>query len=206
VCFNSTCPLFNMVSKRIEPNLAPSPLFDYMSRALKNAYHPNDNPQGIITLGIAENTVMNADLATFLSTHMEIKSTMFGYGSVSPGPPSLKAGLVRMYNAEPFNSIVPVESDQIHLAGGCSALLDQIMWTLCDEGEGVLVGKPLYGGFISDMQLRAKLKPIAVSLKGVDPFSVEAVARYEQELIKARINGIKVRMLVLCTPHNPLGQ
>jgi aspartate/methionine/tyrosine aminotransferase len=96
--------------------------------------------------------------------------------------------------------------EDLHIAAGCSAILDQIFWTLCDEGEGVLVGKPMYGGFISDMEARAKLKPIKVSLKGVDPFSVEAVGRYEEELIKAKATGIKVRMLVLCTPHNPLGQ
>ena len=89
---------------------------------------------------------------------------------------------------------------------GCTVLLDNLFWSLCNEGDGVLLGKPLYGGFVGDMETRAKVKLVEVSLKDYDPFSKESVVRYEEELQKAEKEGVKVRALVLCTPHNPLGQ
>ena len=149
---------------------------------------------------------MYEELAKFLSAHMVVDVNSFGYGAIVPGPPSLLKGLVNLYNGKPFNSIVPVKPEHIYIQAGASAILDQIHWTLGDEGDGVLLGKPFYGGFINDMTGRSKLTPVIVSLKGLDPFSVEAVARYEEELIKSEKNGVKVRLLILCTPHNPLGQ
>ena len=40
----------------------------------------------------------------------------------------------------------------------------------------------------------------------MDQFSPEAVAKYETALIEAEKTGIRIRALVLCNPHNPLGQ
>jgi 1-aminocyclopropane-1-carboxylate synthase len=194
------------LSKRIEPNLVVLPIYEFFARALNDAYDETTNPNGIITLGIAENTLMTNELATFLSENLKITTNMFGYGSVMPGPIGMKSGLCELYNAAPFNPVVNVLPEHIYLSGGCSAVLDQLFWVLCDEGEGVLIGRPLYGGFINDMTARSKVTPVAVSLKGLDVFSVEAVGRYEDELIKAEKEGVKVRCLVLCTPHNPLGQ
>jgi bifunctional pyridoxal-dependent enzyme with beta-cystathionase and maltose regulon repressor activities len=82
-------------------------------------------------------------------------------------------------------------------------ILDNLFWCLCDSGDGVLIGRPLYG---YDMQARSKVKLVTVRLKNHDPFSKDAVCRYEDELLKAKKDSEKVWALVLCTPHNPLGQ
>lgn len=99
-----------------------------------------------------------------------------------------------------------VEKDHLYVTAGCTTLLDQIFWTLCDKGDGVLIGRPCYGGFVPDMSVRSGCTPIRISLKGIDPFSKGAVVRYEEELLEAQKRGVRVRVLVLCTPHNPLGQ
>jgi 1-aminocyclopropane-1-carboxylate synthase len=177
-----------------------------MRRALANQYCESDNPNGIISLGIAENTLMANELSEFLSKNMKITPQLFSYGGACPGLPSITTGLLKLYNSEPFCPLLPVKKQHLYVTAGCAALLDQLFWVLCNEGEGVLLGKPTYGGFAADMTARAKLRPIAVSLKGMDPFSVEAVDRYEEELLRSEQNGVKVRMLVLNTPHNPLGQ
>lgn len=181
-------------------------MFDFMSRAISKAYHPRTNPTGIISLGIAENTLMSHSLATFLSQNLRLSPELFSYGASSPGLASLYDGLGKLYNGEAFNPSVNVERDHLYVTSGCTTLLDQIFWTLCDKGDGVLVGRPCYGGFVPDMSIRSQCVPILVSLKGSDPFSVDAVARYEEELLEAKKRGIRVRVLVLCTPHNPLGQ
>ena len=122
------------------------------------------------------------------------------------GTTSLRSGLCKLYNSALFNPVLEVKPEHLYFTSGCTALLDQLFWTLCDEGDGVLIGMPMYGGFVSDMTTRAKCTLVAVSLKGYEVFSKDAVKRYEEEFLKAKEKGITVRVLVLCTPHNPLGQ
>ncbi|KAF0636544.1 hypothetical protein FPSE5266_08061 [Fusarium pseudograminearum] len=49
-------------------------------------------------------------------------------------------------------------------------------------------------------------KIIGVSFGDVDPFSIEAVELYEKTLTDAQDQGIRVKVLLLCNPHNPLGR
>ena len=39
----------------------------------------------------------------------------------------------------------------------------------------------------------------------VDPFSMDAISKYEEALIQAQKDGVLVKALFLCSPHNPLG-
>lgn len=51
-----------------------------------------------------------------------------------------------------------------------------------------------------------RVKFIYVRFNGVDQFSIEGVDKYEEALLEAQKAGIRVRGLLLCHPHNPLGQ
>jgi aspartate/methionine/tyrosine aminotransferase len=195
-----------MLSKRVQGTLKPSPLFEGFRRALSNAYDKKTNPNGIISLGIAENTLMYSDVANFLTGNLNVTENLFGYSSVAMGLPSLLDGLVDLFNSSTFSPVVPVKREHLYFSSGSSAVLDQCFYSLADAGDGVLIGKPMYGGFVHDLSLRAHLTLLPVSLKGFDPFGKEAVTRFEEEYIRSRERGINVRILVLCTPHNPLGQ
>ncbi len=46
---------------------------------------------------------------------------------------------------------------------------------------------------------------IGVSFGTVDAFAAEALEAYEKALLDARDRGVRVRALILCNPHNPLG-
>lgn len=50
-----------------------------------------------------------------------------------------------------------------------------------------------------------RVKVREVTFDSIDPFSLEAVSRYEGETERARAKGQKVSALLLCTPHNPTG-
>ena len=195
-----------MLSRRVQDTLVATPLMEAIGRALGNPYDPKTNEKGIISLGIAENEPMYPELAEFLEENMHITPNLLGYGGVIPGPPGLMNGLLGFINAPPFKPVRPVVDKHLYFTAGCTALLDQVFWTLCDEGEGILISMPMYGGFANDMQARGKCKLLQVNLKGYDVFSKDAIVRYEEELLAAEKKGIKTRVLVLCTPHNPLGQ
>ena len=49
------------------------------------------------------------------------------------------------------------------------------------------------------------MKAVTVSFESLDCFDVEAVARYEDALRESERQGVKIRGLIVCSPHNPLG-
>jgi aspartate/methionine/tyrosine aminotransferase len=149
---------------------------------------------------------MYPEVAKFLDKNMDITPNLLGYGTLVRGPPGLMDGLVTFINGRPFNPVTPVEEKHLYFTAGCTALLDQLFWTMCDEGDGVLISTPMYGGFVNEMHIRGKCTLLQVSLKGYDVFSKEALVRYEEKLLAAEELGVKTRVLVLCNPHNPLGQ
>lgn len=50
-----------------------------------------------------------------------------------------------------------------------------------------------------------RVKTVGVSFGSVDPFSLVAVEKYEEALLRSRREGVPVKALMLCSPHNPLG-
>lgn len=45
-----------------------------------------------------------------------------------------------------------------------------------------------------------------VSLRGLDPMGLEAVAKFEAAFNKARDEGKRIKAILLCSPNNPLGR
>lgn len=73
---------------------------------------------------------------------------MFTYGDSPSGSYHLRDSLATFFN-ERFSPITLVDRTQIIVTTGCSGVIDQLSCVLADEGEGILVQRPLYGGFIS---------------------------------------------------------
>ena len=47
---------------------------------------------------------------------------------------------------------------------------------------------------------------VYASFGEVDQFSLDAVGEYEKAILRATNDGIKIKALLLCNPHNPLGR
>lgn len=121
-----------------------------------------------------------------------------------------------------FNPFVPVTSEHVTFTAGVTGLNEMIAFNLTDEGEGILLGRPIYGSFYDDLitksryvqsqnpnrisanQSRCQL--VYASFGEIDQFGVNAVNKYEEAILKATRNGVKIRALLLCNPHNPLGK
>ena len=81
---------------------------------------------------------------------------------------------------------------------GVTATLDLIAYSIADENDAILIDRPLYTSFRNDVGTRAKVRLVPVCGNGVDPLSVEMVRRYEEEFVKQRERGVRVRGMVLC--------
>ncbi|OMP85363.1 1-aminocyclopropane-1-carboxylate synthase-like protein 1 [Diplodia seriata] len=127
------------------------------------------------------------------------------YGDGSHGSKRLRAAVAAFMNQH-FNPVLPIESKHVHVSPGVSNANEMLAYILGNEGDGFLLGRPYYGAFVGDFWARAKVKTIGVAFGSTDPFGLEAVAKYEEALLRSNSEGVPIKALILCTPHNPLGR
>lgn len=64
---------------------------------------------------------------------------------------------------------------------------------------------PIQGNFL-EANIISRVRPVLVSFDGADPMAAESMEAYERALLQAKQEGITIRALMLCNPHNPLGR
>ncbi|KAL7941309.1 pyridoxal phosphate-dependent transferase [Trichoderma barbatum] len=174
-------------------------------KVLLDLWDPDTNPSGIVSLGIAENTLMHDALSKHIHENLTLSNHAFTYGDGASGSNHLKKAMSRFLNKH-LNPLTPIVPAHISVTNGCSSVVEHLSWAFANPGEGFLLGQPYYGTFIEDLTARTGAKVVTVPFHGVDPLSENAVAKYEEALKAAEAKGTKVAGLVLCNPHNPLGR
>ncbi|KAF5554097.1 1-aminocyclopropane-1-carboxylate synthase [Fusarium phyllophilum] len=176
-----------------------------MLDVVNDLWHPETNPDGYISLGVAENTLMHKELIEHITKNFSLDSHALTAGDGFTGSHRLRSTLARFINHH-FSPIEDIIKDQVIVTSGVGQAIELSGFALCDKGDGVLLARPHYGNFPIDLGYRVEAKIISVSFGHVDPFSIETVAAYEKALEEAEQQGTRVRVFLLCNPHNPLGR
>ena len=71
--------------------------------------------------------------------------------------------------------------------------------------DAFLLARPYYHAFKPDFSIRGSVKLVEVPFGDVDQFGMDCVPCYERALLEAR-RLVNIRALILCSPHNPLGE
>ncbi|KAI9673631.1 MAG: hypothetical protein M1817_002268 [Caeruleum heppii] len=195
----------NTLSARGAKNAASGALMGRFMDVLQNPYDATSNPTGIINLGAAENYPMHEDLAQFINKNSRIDSQICTYGDGATGSKRLRAAMARHLNRY-FRPHLAVQPEEIMFSTGVTAINEMYAWSLADEGDGLVLGSTIYGAFENDLTTKAGLNLIYVPFDGVDQFSAAAVAKYEEQMARAVREGVRLRVLLISNPHNPLGQ
>ncbi|KAJ3337508.1 hypothetical protein HDU93_001001 [Gonapodya sp. JEL0774] len=229
----SRTPLFPQapVSSRAQASLSSeNQLGQGRARAQANEYDELSNPSGIINLGVAENRLMWKDILEKLNSGFVYESSHLQY------PPYYGTEGLRTAIAAVLNSIlVPlpnakVSPQHIVVTNGCGSAISVLASVLADQGQGVLVPAPYYGGFRelvgdrnyllhyesplnadgdyltvdSDLEDESGVKCIGVNCDPEDKFRL-SFDRLDQAYHRASAKGVHVRALLICSPNNPLG-
>lgn len=189
------------LSARAHELSKPDPRF-FFWEVLQNIWDPQANPDGFVSLGVAENVLMHSVLSEHIHRNMALPNEDFTYGD---GKRRLKAALARFLNRY-FNPVLQVESSHLTISNGCSSALEHTAWAFGNPGDVFLLGKPYYGTFVPDITLRMGTQLAMVDFHGTDPMSLDAVQKYEHVVRDAQANGKRVAGLILAHPHNPLGR
>ncbi|KAE8233907.1 hypothetical protein CF326_g1055 [Tilletia indica] len=199
------------LSKRGQAHAAKiTPFWCIFDRMLQDAYCPRTNQTGVVNLGIANNSLMEAELLQFANTHRTLEPTDLTYGTSLFGSTRLFNALCHHFNTyfSPLKSVLP---HHIITGPGCGSLLDQISTHVLDEGDAFLCAAPFYNGFPADAEPRAGVRVVPVysphgSGEGVEEEwyrGESALAGFEEAY--AAESG-RVKAVLLCQPHNPVGR
>lgn len=174
---------------------------------ISNLWHPESNTDGYVSLGVAENVLMHSELREYITSKdlIDPQAAGFTYGSGPYGSKVIRAAIAKFMNCH-FKPANFLHADHVLVTNGVSAAIEHCAWALANPGEGILLGRPYYRAFISDISMRTGVKVVPVSFGTVDPLSPDGVLAYEEALIESNAQGIPIRALMLCHPHNPLGR
>lgn len=186
------------LSKRALAINVPNPVLE----ALSDLWDPVTNPNGLISLGVAENTLMHDVLSEHLHRNLSLPNAGFTYGD---GGKHLR-NVLATFLTKHLKPVEPITASQLITFNGCTTGIEHAARSFTDPGEYLLLGRPYYTAFLDDATLRTGSKVAEVSFGDGDPLGSDCVARYEEKILEIQGQGGRVGALILCHPHNPLGR
>ena len=194
-----------LLSDRAQAETQPR-LTALLWEVLGNSWHPENNPNGYVSVGVAENRLMHDELHEYISHKFKAHDSFLTYGDGPKGSHRIRRALARFLGKH-LKPVVPLEPEQIILTNGVTSAIEHTSWAFANPGDGFLLGQPFYGAFPNDISMRPQVETVTVKFgQDIDPMSAEAVPRYEATLLEAKRRGVTVKGLMLCNPHNPLGR
>jgi bifunctional pyridoxal-dependent enzyme with beta-cystathionase and maltose regulon repressor activities len=79
-------------------------------------------------------------------------------------------------------------------------------YSLAEEGNGIIVNRPMYGRFELDYGVEAGVQMVYADTETEEAFTPVSVEKYELALVAARNHGMTIRAVLLVNPHNPVGE
>lgn len=106
---------------------------------------------------------------------------------------------------ENFHAREEITANNIFVTPGLASAIDAISWAICNEGDGILIPRPMYNGFNIDILNRSNAQVVGVSYEGIEGYSgleglflpdLNRIA-LEVAFAKAKNAGIRVRALLI---------
>mmetsp|Transcript_13868 Transcript_13868/g.30230 ORF Transcript_13868/g.30230 Transcript_13868/m.30230 type:complete len:487 (-) Transcript_13868:47-1507(-) len=207
-----------LVSKRGESLLTPTLpyIMDYL-KCLQDHCDPYTNPQGHIPLCMSENKLI-IELIGLRLMQIETASRAFSDSTVYcynntlglPGPREAIAYFLAKHFMYPEqrdmslrDALNIIRPEHVAFGSGAASLLSHLALSLAEDGDAVLIPAPYYAAFDADLKIVAGLIAVPVHSKnpsiGPTPDDLENAATMAEE------KGLRVRLLLITNPNNPLG-
>jgi aspartate/methionine/tyrosine aminotransferase len=201
---------------------APALLPTYLSDARGvQTYDASERPDGVLQLSVAENQMISDLLVPKIRSIAASPASpahgggagLFEQGDIfyqqTHGTARCRAAVATHMERVLCRGSYAIDPDKLIIGAGCNAVLENLLFSIADAGEGVLVPRPYYAAFEFDLKARADLTVLPVGL--CQGSGLEAASYYptpealEASYSAALARGITPRALLLSSPNNPLG-
>ncbi|XP_076898708.1 1-aminocyclopropane-1-carboxylate synthase-like [Bidens hawaiensis] len=189
-----------------------SPYFDGWKAYDANPFDHQNNPEGVIQMGLAENQ-LSFDLIQQWIELNPSASICSPQGAASfkvtaifqdyHGLPEFRSAVANFMNRVRGNR-VRFDPDRIVMSGGATGAHETLAFCLANPGEAFLVPTPYYPAFDRDLRWRTGVKLVPVVCESSNNFKVTREA-LETAYEEAELANLKVKGLLITNPSNPLG-
>ncbi|KAF8013374.1 hypothetical protein BT93_I1272 [Corymbia citriodora subsp. variegata] len=189
-----------------------SPYFDGWKAYDRNPFHPTENLDGVIQMGLAEHQLCfdlvrewlkNNPAASICTEEGVDKFRDIAIFQDYHGLPEFRNAVAK-FMGKARGDKVRFEPDRIVMSGGATGAHELITFCLADPGDAFLVPTPYYPGFDRDLCWRTRARLLPVVCHSSNDFKVTRKA-LEDAYAKAVEDNIRVKGLVITNPSNPLG-
>eukprot|EP00466_Bigelowiella_natans_P005466 jgi/Bigna1/80765/fgenesh1_pg.74_\ len=191
------------ISERAVEAAKPKAFYrQFEGELLKNKYDKDSNPDGCVMLSLAENTLA-ADIMLEKyqkAPSLDLSDSMY---SNYQGILAFREAIASNIFAKHFK--VQADADDIFLGVGASVLANQLCWSIANPGDGVLIPTPFYGAFSYDITVRNDLHLVRIQREAANDYAL-TTNMLESAYDDAMEKGVKPKILMLCSPDNPLGR
>ncbi|KAL7535187.1 hypothetical protein ACHAXR_006327 [Thalassiosira sp. AJA248-18] len=101
------------------------------------------------------------------------------------------------------DSLNVIRPEHVAFGSGAASLLSHLALSLAEVGDAVLIPAPYYAAFDADLKIIAGC--IAVPVHSSNPSIGPTPADLENAASLAEAKGLRIRMLLITNPNNPLG-
>ena len=183
--------------------------FDIYFQASQNLYDPIYNEEGVFTLNIAENVLSWPLLKTKIETISATESIPEWVSSYTSclGHPDFLRALADFMSANLTSC--RLESTQLAVSAGATAVIEMTSWLLCDEGDVAVIPAPSYPVYSQDIGNKAGVERYDL-ITHHDTSEIQNGLMLTLDHLNDAYNDIRsqgktFRMLVLTSPDNPTG-
>ena len=203
-------------ARGVRAQARPFSYFDAFVKTFSDAYDRESNPDGYINLAVAQNN-LTVDLLhdRFNDALKELSPSTTAQYDDMKGSHALRCAMARHMTRRVVadDSVEAVRAEDLVLSSGAGALIENLVFCVCNEGDGVFIPSPYYPAFPNDLRARLGVQTVPVSSTRSSASRGQVClpqvgADYDQAARRRNIEERKdlhMKMILLSNPSNPQG-
>eukprot|EP00127_Corallochytrium_limacisporum_P003945 Clim_evm30s155 gene=Clim_evmTU30s155 len=166
-------------------------------------YHVETSPEGYIIFAVAANKLVWPAFQAKLAEVTKAVPDWVGDYTGMRGHPEFREVIAKWMTRYMAKGTYTVDAESLALSSGCGAVVHNVFWALCEDGDAVILPTPAYPAFDNDLAVMSNLH-LYYATTVAPEFKVTEEC-LEAAVQKAKAEGRRVRALLISTPNNPIG-